>query len=139
MNSEIYSDLYKNLTTNPEFHNKVTAKLKEIELADKAGNSEAAKQHVQELLYICDFNASLLVPFFFPKFPEFEPMTLWSRPHAFSMMALTLLGSCTIQASRQCGKCLDGNTKLTVRERGDKKEQTFTMAELFERSKCSKG
>lgn len=133
MTSSIYSDLYKDLTTNPDFCNKISKILKDIELADKAGNMEAAKQHVQDLLVACNFNASLLVPYFFPRFPEFEPMTLWTRPHSFSMMGLTLLGSLTVQASRQIGKCVDGNTELQVKINGSEKK--LTIKELFNRSK----
>ena len=133
MTSAIYSDLYKDLTTNPDFCNKISKILKDIELADKAGNMEAAKQHVQELLVACNFNASLLVPYFFPRFPEFEPMTLWTRPHSFSMMGLTLLGSLTVQASRQIGKCIEGSTELQVKINGSEKK--LTIKELFNRSK----
>lgn len=133
MTSSIYSDLYKDLTTNPDFCNKISKILKDIELADRAGNMEAAKQHVQELLIACNFNASLLVPYFFPKFPEFEPMTLWTRPHSFSMMGLTLLGSLTVQASRQIGKCLKDDTELQVKVHGT--EQVMAIKDLFNRSK----
>lgn len=133
MTSAIYSDLYKDLTTNPDFCNKISKILKDIELADKAGNMEAAKQHVQDLLVACNFNASLLVPYFFPRFPEFEPMTLWTRPHSFSMMGLTLLGSLTVQASRQIGKCVDGNTELHVKI--DDSEKVMSIKDLFNRNK----
>lgn len=135
MSNSIYSDLYKNLTTSPDFCNKTVQILKDIELADKAGNQEAVKQHVQELLELCDYNPSLLVPYFFPRFPEFEPMTLWTRPHAFSMMALTLLGSCTIQASRQCGKCLDKDVTVRARVKGSGVEKDITIGDLFNKAK----
>lgn len=133
MTSAIYSDLYKDLTTNPDFCNKISKILKDIELADRAGNMEAVKQHVQELLVACNFNASLLVPYFFPRFPEFEPMTLWTRPHSFSMMGLTLLGSLTVQASRQIGKCVAADTLLQLKE--DDVEETITIKDLFNRCK----
>lgn len=135
MSEPVYSDLYKDLTTNPEFCNKISKILHEIELADKAGNMEAVRQHVQDLLIACNFNASLLVPYFFPRFPEFEPMTLWTRPHSFSMMGLTLLGSLTVQASRQIGKCVDGATKLITRKSGENKDCTVTIKDLFLQSK----
>lgn len=133
MEQAIYSDLYRDLTTNPDFCNKISKILKDIELADRGGNMEAVRQHVQELLIACNFNASLLVPYFFPKFPEFEPMTLWTRPHSFSMMGLTLLGSLVIQASRQIGKCFVNKTKLICKDADN--ERVMTVEELFEEAK----
>lgn len=135
MSADIYSDLYRDLTTNPDFVNKVCKVLHNIELADKSGNIAEMKQHVQELLMVCEFNASLLVPYFFPRFPEFEPMTLWSRPHAFSMMGLTLLGSLTVQASRQIGKCLEKDSKITIKDSSG--ERDMTIESLFEEAKKS--
>lgn len=114
-NDNIYFDLYKELTTNVDFINKVSKIMKAIELADKSRDFEAGRYHIHELLKVCEFNASLLVPLFFPKYPEFTPMTLWTRPHSFSMMAFTLLGSMTCQASRQVGKCVSGDTVVTIR------------------------
>lgn len=49
-----------------------------------------------ELLRTCDYNPSLLVPYFFPAFPEDKPMTLWTRPHAMSMMAFVPNGTLTV-------------------------------------------
>lgn len=123
-------DLYKELTTNVSFINKVSKILKDIELADKSHKYDEGRHHIQELLRVCNYNPSLLVPLFFPKYPEFTPMTLWTRPHAFSMMAFTLLGSMTCQASRQVGKCVSGNTKIKVRC-GDTTSDT-SLEDLFE-------
>lgn len=131
MNNDLYSlDLYKALTTNPEFNSKVTKQLKLVQLADAKGDREAVANEIHELLKLCEFNASLLVPYFFPKYPETEPMTLWSRPHAFSMFAMTLLGQTVVKASRQVGKCVGGATKVVTKELGE-----ISMQDLFEHVK----
>lgn len=113
-----YDDLYRDLTTNPEFCSKAMKILGVIEKAYKDGDTETARKGVHELLALCNYNPSLLVPYFFPRFPESEPMTLWSRPHSFAMMGLTFLGDTTIKASRQIGKCLVASSEITTRENG---------------------
>lgn len=133
----IYFDLYRELTTNVDFINKVSRIMKSIELADKSRDFEAGRYHIHELLKECEFNASLLVPLFFPKYPEFTPMTLWTRPHAFSMMAFTLLGSMTCQASRQVGKCVSGDTVVTVRSKDGTAD--MSIKELFDESEHHAG
>lgn len=70
-----------------------------MQLASKEGKDEEFRHHMHELLRLCDYNASLLVPYFFPKFPDDKPMTLWERPHAISMMSFIPNGTLTVQAS----------------------------------------
>lgn len=135
--NNVYFDLYRELTSNVDFINKITKIMKSIELASKARDFEAGRYHIHELLQACEFNASLLVPLFFPKYPEFTPMTLWTRPHAFSMMAFTLLGSMTCQASRQVGKCVAGNTVVTVRTKDG--TQDMSIRDLFDESEHHAG
>lgn len=100
-----------------------------MQLASKEGKDEEFRHHMHELLRLCDYNASLLVPYFFPKFPDDKPMTLWERPHAISMMSFIPNGTLTVQASRQIGKCLDADTKLVTKVSGEEKQ--LTIAELF--------
>lgn len=89
------------------------------------------KQVQTDLLRECDYNPSLLLPYFYPDFLDGEPMTLWSRPHAFAMMALIPNGSLTIAASRQIGKCVTGDTKVFV-EKDKGGVMPVPMKELFE-------
>lgn len=130
-----YDDLYRDLTTNPEFCSKAMKILGVIEKAYKDGDTETARKGVHELLALCNYNPSLLVPYFFPRFPESEPMTLWSRPHSFAMMGLTFLGDTTIKASRQIGKCLIGPTHLKIKENGV--TRITTIKDLFDNCKKS--
>lgn len=87
----------------------------DMELAAESGEDDAFRYHMLQLLRLCDYNASLLVPYFFPKFPDDAPMTLWERPHAISMMSFIPNGTLTVQASRQIGKCLAGDTVITIK------------------------
>lgn len=100
-----------------------------MQLAANEGKDEEFKHHMHELLIACDYNASLLVPYFFPKFPDDKPMTLWERPHAISMMAFIPNGTLTVQASRQIGKCVGKDTELQIIDNGE--EMTLTIEQLF--------
>ena len=55
-------------------------------------------------------------------------MTFWSRPHAFSMMAFIPNGTLTIQASRQIGKCVDGNTYIKTKKEMGNVKKVFSIA-----------
>lgn len=67
-----------------------------MKTASDDGNDEEFRAAMLDLLRLCDFNASLLVPYFFPKFPDDKPMTLWERPHAISMMSFIPNGTLTV-------------------------------------------
>lgn len=134
MSETVFVDLYKQLTINPEYRNKVEAQMAKVDKADKSGDREGVMHELEELLKLCDYNASLLVPYFFPRYPESSPMTFWNRPHAFSMMAMTLLGSTTIKAGRQVGKCLSGDTEIFTNHKDIK-----TIKDLFEKTKENSG
>lgn len=83
-----------------------------------------------KLIRLCEFNPSLLMSFFYPDFLDGEAMRLWTRPHAFAMMAMVPNGSITIAASRQIGKCVAGDTEVTVCV-GDEESKKTTCKELF--------
>lgn len=126
-----FFDLYKEMTTNPAFVEKVNGEYRAMIEADRKGDAPVFREHALALLRMCDFNASLFVPFFFPKYPEDQPMTFWSRPHAFALFAYGMPGSYqVIQASRQVGKCVSGDTTLRVLDRGEEKE--MSLQTLFE-------
>lgn len=133
MSETVFVDLYKQLTLNPEYRDKLESQMKKVDLADKSGDRDGMIYELNELLKLCDYNASLLVPYFFPRYPESEPMTLWNRPHAFSMMAMTLLGSTTIKAGRQVGKCVGGDTVIKTN-----RSDIHTIKDLFDITKENK-
>ena len=125
----IFFDLQRELTTNPDFADDLQKIMSKIITADSNNDLEKSKQALTDLLIKCDFNPSLLLPYFFPAFTDAGPMTLWSRPHAFAMMAHIPNGVLTVAASRQIGKCICGDTNLDVRVMGEKK--TMTAEALF--------
>jgi hypothetical protein len=102
-------DLYKKIKQDPSFFKNVISKLDRLEQIESRGLSssvsrDSMSEAVMELLKLCDYNSSLLVPHFFPAYPYQEPLSLFNRPFAFAMMDLQLGGSTTIRASRQIGK-----------------------------------
>lgn len=129
----VFFDLQRNLKTNPAFLARVEALQNDIARARDDGDVLRAAQLKTKLIQECDLNPSLLLPTCFPNFQDGMPMTLWSRPHAFAMMALVPNGSITIAASRQIGKCVADNTEVTVciGEEGSKKmscKDLFSLA-----------
>lgn len=128
-----FFDLQKAITTDVNFSNRIQKLMHDLTLAEASKDTEAVKHLTLEILRTCDYNASLLVPFFFPKFAGNKPMTLWSRPHAFSMMAVGAGNIYTIQASRQIGKCLSGKTKLRCKTQNT--EEEITIEDLFNEAK----
>lgn len=125
----LFFDLQKHLTTDEEFVQKVTDLLNKMQKADKNHNADDFRRYMTELLWLCDFNPSLLTSYFFPKYPGDKPMTLYSRPHAMSMMSFIPNGTLTVQASRQIGKCVGGKTQLNVRVDGT--DKILSMEQLF--------
>lgn len=128
----VFFDLQKKLTTDQDFCEKVQGLMSDVATAYARGNVDLVKKKNTELLKLCAFNPSLLLPYFYPDFLDGEPMTLWSRPHAFAMMAMIPNGSLTIAASRQIGKCITGEAKINVNKK------RITIKELFDRCKKKK-
>lgn len=133
----LYFDLYKELTTNPDFANKMEKEFKAVLLADKSGDVQARNFHLMNAIRACDYNMSLFVPYFFPDFVRGKPMTLWSRPHAMAMMAMAPNSSVTIAASRQIGKCCCINELLRLKDTKTGVETTSSIGGLFEEVKAS--
>lgn len=132
----VFFDLQKELTTNQAFAQHVQGLLNKIAYAEKSGDRAEVEGAVTNLIIQCRCNPGLLVPYFFPKYPDDEPMTLWSRPHTFAMMALSSNTSLVVQASRQVGKCLTGDTEINVRNT-DGVAEKISMKNFFEDVKCA--
>lgn len=135
---DIFFDLQKELTTNPEFAADLQKIMNELITAESSRQVDQSRQKMTQLLRKCDFNPSLLLPYFFPNFSDAGPMTLWTRPHAFAMMAHIPNGVLTVAASRQIGKCISGETELQVEINGEEKKMTaedlFAYAESLEKN-----
>lgn len=132
MHNGFFFDLHKELNTNVEFINRVQKEMQDINNAQESGDNTAVTFHVANLLRMCDYNPAILTPYYFPNFAKGKPMTLWSRPHAVAMMSVIPTGELTVQASRQIGKCVAGDTKLQIRDDSTGTESTITIEELFD-------
>ena len=133
-----FFDLYKAITQDPDFKRKVQKQIYLIDEAEKKGDREARGVAIMGLLRLCDYNLSLLVPFFFPNFSNGKPMSLSARPHAYAMMAMGANLTLTVQASRQVGKCVSGDTEIliaTTPETELRQCQTQSLQSLFEDAK----
>ncbi len=126
----MFLDLQHKLVTDADFCERTIQLMNSIEAADNIGDSLLSDKLLGQLIMACGFNPSLALQHFFPNFQDGQPMTLWSRPHAFAMMALVPNGSITIAASRQIGKCISGDTKVTVCIEEEEPKKT-TCKELF--------
>ena len=128
----IFFDLQRALMNDPDFADEIQKTL--VKLLTATSNSDIAQQTklFTALLKKCDFNPSLFLPYFFPNFSDGEPMTLWKYPHSFSMMALIPNGSLTVCASRQVGKCLHGDTEVTVKFTQESQEPvSLSLEDMF--------
>lgn len=134
-NTAMFFDLQKSITTDTDFIDKIQGIQDKMQKAADANDDDEFRYQQLLLLRACDFNPSLLVPYFFPKYPNDKPMNFWARPHAFSMMAFIPNGTLTIQASRQIGKCVDGNTKVTTKTKNN--INTQTLKDIFYEAKTN--
>lgn len=127
-----YFDLYRNLRTNASFRNNVSLWITRILKAEKDNDPDKLHECQLELLRVCHYNPGLLVPYFFPKYPEQDPMSLMNRPYTFSMIGFEPVKDNTICAGRQIGKCCVGSTKLSTRRKSGTKCVSKTLEEIFD-------
>ena len=104
-----YFDLAWELKSNPAFASHIgdlSSKLDELEI--KAQQNERYENDrgavVLDILRSCDYNAGMLVPYFFPQYPGANPLSLLARPYAFAMFNVQIGGYTVIRSSRQTGK-----------------------------------
>lgn len=133
--AHMFFDVYKELTTNVDFINRCMKVYRDMILADRAGDREAFRHHMAEMLRMCDYNVSMLIPFFFPNFADGKAMTLYERPHAMAMMSMVPAGTLTVCAARQVGKCLAGDTAVDAVVDGEARKAT--MREIFNKAKAA--
>lgn len=126
----IFFDLQKKLMDDTQFMTEMMSLQSQILAASTSHNLPLLQTSLGKLLRTCDMNPSLLLRYFFPNFSDNQPMTLYSRPHAFAMMAHIPNGSLTIAASRQVGKCVTGETEVMVKV-GDEAPKAMNCKDLF--------
>lgn len=135
-----FFDVYSEFHVNTEFRNKLNRYCTGMQKAAKAGDKEATAHFMISVLDICHGNPGLLVPVFWPRYPEAKPMSLWGRPHSFGMMSFIPNGSLVVQAGRQVGKCLSPNTKLVMRKSdGNVYEEDILSVFMTAKEDCQRG
>lgn len=130
--SEIFThDLLRDVRRNPKKAAAIQTALVRLEkvVAD-VGLGKASQADVSQaqaaLLPLCGFNFGLLIPYFFPRYPLDEPLSLLQRPFMFAMTCLAPDSIMTLRAGRQVGKCVTGDTEVTTDKLG-----TISIADLF--------
>lgn len=112
-----YFDLEWNARTNPQFNAELSFYINRIQENERLRKTDikARKQigeDLKALLKHCDYNFGFLTPYFFPRYPKDQPLSLTDRPYSFSMFGFQIGGSTTLRASRQIGK----STSLAARQ-----------------------
>lgn len=135
--SEIFTrDLLSEVRRNPKKAQAIQAALARLDNVTsdvqlgKASTAEVTEAQAA-MIPLCGFNFGLLIPYFFPRYPLDEPLSLLSRPFMFAMTCLAPDSVTTFRAGRQVGKCVTGDTRLTTDKLGD-----VSIAELFDLAKA---
>jgi hypothetical protein len=125
------------ILARPEFadKSKLIARLREVNEAHNAWHSKGSgAQNVAKLnsqfIRDCGHNYGLLMPFIFPKYPTERPLQFEKRPYMLAMSSMLTPMTLTLNAGRQVGKCVEGDTQLVVRRFG--RESNVAIRELFE-------
>ena len=127
---EVFLDIQDKLTSDPVFIGKASALMTDLQRAYSSGDKPATNKAILDILRLCEYNTSLIVPFMFPRYPFNKPMTLWNRPHAMSMLSYVPNATITVCTGRQTGKCVTGDTTLECSVDGLRR--TVTAKELFD-------
>ncbi len=104
-----YLDVFRELQSNGAFKASVSGLMIDInriegQLVRRPHLAEQLQDRVMELMRVCNYNTGLLVPYFFPKYPKAEPMSLFDRPYAFALFHFQIGGFMILRGSRQIGK-----------------------------------
>jgi hypothetical protein len=110
-------DLDHQLKTNEDFRHQIRTLADKLQgLSEKKNTSiKAQKQFddtVLQLLALCKWNISILIPYFFPKFDKGRPLNFRDRPFAVAMFNMAPYMHTVIRGSRQIGKTVS----LTARD-----------------------
>lgn len=131
----MYIDLNWEVRTNAEFQHKLRTLGKELQIIEsKTGSDPAASDKagsiILDIYRLCKYNAGLLVPYFFPKYPYDKPLSCSNRPYSFAMFHMQIGGSITFRAGRQIGKCIGKFTRVITLYNNTITERT--AQEIFE-------
>jgi hypothetical protein len=125
-------DLVKSLRDDPARRQEVVTLMRRIdslntELREGKSSVTELQQAMADLIPASGFNFGLLIPQYFPTYPEDAPLDLTDRPFMFSMTSLAPGSIITLKAGRQVGKCAARDTLLRTRRHGH-----ITMGQLFD-------
>lgn len=131
MGSTFTFDVCSRMRQDAAFKTDVVAKLTALDnLVKQQSAGKLDPKHLRDatgdLVKASGYNLGMLVPFYFPKYPRDEPLSLLTRPFMFSMFCLAPNSTIVLNAGRQVGKCASAHTRVTT-SRGE-----MTMLELFE-------
>lgn len=102
-----YIDLAWELRTNPQFSNKITRLQEEFKrraLSKSAKEREGKFEVLRDIFRECKYNASLLVPWFFPTFNRGRPLRVGQRPATYALFLFCPGGWVAVRGARQFGK-----------------------------------
>lgn len=104
-----YFDVEWNARTNPAFQTALARIASRIAKAEHVSSLTEDAQiatgvAIRDLLKLCNYNFGLLTPYFFPRYPKDQPLSLKDRPYSYAMFNFQIGGSTTVRASRQIGK-----------------------------------
>jgi len=143
----MYLDLYKTFSSEGVFRHKIQSLATEISTLEKRvktdpAHNTAIAERMADIYRLCQYNPTLLVPYFFPKYPYDKPLSMLSRPFSVAMLDFQFGGYTVIRASRQIGKCLTFNTLCnfkvsesasTVVEKKMSVGEAFSLAEAADK------
>ena len=105
----MYIDLNWEIRTNGEFVARLNKLTREIATLERKGDSDPGRNdkvasRIIDIYRLCKYNAGLLLPYFFPKYPFDKPLSCTARPYAYAMFHMQIGGFTAFRASRQIGK-----------------------------------
>jgi hypothetical protein len=131
--SDIFTyDLLSAVRRNPKKALEIEKALSRIEMVSRQAKlGKASRDQLSEaqaaILPLCGFNFGLLIPSFFPSYPEEFPLSLLARPFMFAMTCLAPDSVVTFRSGRQVGKCVTGDTVVSTDRLG-----AIAIASLFD-------
>lgn len=135
----IFQDFEHKLRTDPVYYDKVQHAIQAIQNTydyTRAHNSGYNLHHeaIMDYLKLTNFNLSPLLGFYFPKYPGVTPYSLKDFPFAHCYYNLNIgPGAFTVfRSSRQIGKCVAPETKITVRNKTTGEVKTMTISEFHD-------
>jgi hypothetical protein len=106
------TDLTGRLRHDPAFFDRLERMVRRMQYLESTPTGSDSKEFQQLFINVlehCDYNAGLLVPYYYPKFAmdsegAWQPMSLLDRPFALAFFEMQVHGTVTVRTGRQVGK-----------------------------------